>query len=84
MILETIHRSTKHLESPPDLPTEAIRALGRICLNRKKARSVKGKEPEWVRSPYYFVQETDHIVELGDIPRTSYVNITRKKVQADV
>lgn len=47
-ILQAIAQQAKRTSAPPDIPTEAIRALGRICLHRKKARSAKGKEPEWV------------------------------------
>jgi hypothetical protein len=48
-ILQSINKTASQSSSSPDIPTEAIRDLGRICLNRKKARSNKGKEPEWVR-----------------------------------
>ena len=48
-ILQAINKTASQSSSSSDIPTEAIRALGRICLNRKKARSSKGKEPEWVR-----------------------------------
>jgi len=64
-ILQAINTSARQSSSRPDIPTEAIRALGRICLNRKNSMSVKGKEPEWVRGPVLRMNLADTVVGLS-------------------
>lgn len=50
-LLNLCQGGTAGSSSSPEVPSEAIRALGRICLIRKRSREDEGKDPEWVGPP---------------------------------